>query len=590
MILQALTRYYEDLIARKEISPPGWAPCGVSFVAYLGEDGQLEQIVSVRIEQTSGKKMVRRPQNMILPLTAEGRTSVAVRPNFLWDNAGYILGINSKGDLNRGQKMFAACKTLHRNLLKGRSSPAICALLNFFEQWDPKNATLHPVVQPCLEELKKGGNMVFRFRGTFLHEDPEARMAWDTYYNSDSDDSQMGICLVTGERRPIARLHPKIKGVINADAKGIPLVSFNADAFCSYGKEQGMNAPVGKYAAFAYTTALNHLLADRDRVIFLGDTTVVCWVEGGERSYQDILSALLSDRPSPYSERELLEKVRVLLTGENVLIDDERLELSKPFYILGLTPNKTRLIVRFFLRNSFGEFLQNVTAHYARMDIAAPRGCDYPPSLKPRVLLASAAGGTDIPPKIGSDLIHSILWDRPYPPALTSMVRTRIVRDGYVSYQRAAVLKADMIRRNKIKEGTMETHDDTFWPLPRTLGALFAVYEEIQYLANPNINATIHDRYFPQALDSPHVAFQRLNRLAEVQLRQGFRRDQMRAGRLCNEVKSLMSKIDLSTGDVPIPHSFTNDEKNLFVIGYYLRKNWIPTKQNNHYKEESADE
>ena len=84
MILQALIRYYEDLIGRKEISPPGWAPCGVSFAVYLGEDGQLEQIVSVKTEQTFGKKTVRRPQSMILPLTAEGRTSMAVRPNFLW--------------------------------------------------------------------------------------------------------------------------------------------------------------------------------------------------------------------------------------------------------------------------------------------------------------------------------------------------------------------------------------------------------------------------------------------------------------------------------------------------------------------------
>ena len=137
----------------------------------------------------------------------------------------------------------------------------------------------------------------------------------------------------------------------------------------------------------------------------------------------------------------------------------------------------------------------------------------------------------------------------------------------------------------------METNEDnTCWPLPRTLGALFAVYEEIQYLANPNISATIHDRYFPQAQNSPHLTFQRLNRLAEVQLRQGFRRDAKKAARLSNEVKSLMARIDISDIGMPIPHSFTVDERNLFIIGYYLRRNWIPTKRTDIKEEEKQDE
>ena len=55
----------------------------------------------------------------------------------------------------------------------------------------------------------------------------------------------------------------RIKGVIGAQSSGAALVSFNASAFESYGKEQSYNAPVGKYAEFAYTTALNYLLSER---------------------------------------------------------------------------------------------------------------------------------------------------------------------------------------------------------------------------------------------------------------------------------------------------------------------------------------
>jgi CRISPR-associated protein Csd1 len=50
---------------------------------------------------------------------------------------------------------------------------------------------------------------------------------------------------------------------LGAQSSGANIVSFNLDAFTSYGKSQGANAPVGKPAAFAYTTALNHLLARR---------------------------------------------------------------------------------------------------------------------------------------------------------------------------------------------------------------------------------------------------------------------------------------------------------------------------------------
>lgn len=96
------------------------------------------------------------------------------------------------------------------------------------------------------------------------------------------------MCLVTGKKDKLAVLHPSIKGVRGAQAMGASLVSFNAASFCSYEKEQGANAPVGEYAAFAYTTALNELLNDRAHTGTIGDTTVVCWAEGGESLYQDV--------------------------------------------------------------------------------------------------------------------------------------------------------------------------------------------------------------------------------------------------------------------------------------------------------------
>ena len=76
------------------------------------------------------------------------------------------------------------------------------------------------------------------------------RQAWDTYYQAAGDGPEM-VCLVTGKYGSVENIHPPIKNVQGAQSAGAALVSFNAPAFCSYGKEQNLNAPTSKYAAFA---------------------------------------------------------------------------------------------------------------------------------------------------------------------------------------------------------------------------------------------------------------------------------------------------------------------------------------------------
>lgn len=95
MILQALTRYYEDLLSRGEIAAPGWAPAKISLALYINENGELTQIVPTMVEGTKGKKTVMQPQLMVLP--AAVKRTVSIASNFLWDNSAYLLGIDQKG-------------------------------------------------------------------------------------------------------------------------------------------------------------------------------------------------------------------------------------------------------------------------------------------------------------------------------------------------------------------------------------------------------------------------------------------------------------------------------------------------------------
>ena len=290
MILQALTRYYEDLLSRGEIAAPGWAPAKISLALCLNQNGELTQIVPTMDEVSKGKKTVFQPQLITLPAAVKRTVSIAA--NFLWDNSAYLLGIDQKGDPERSLKCFAAAAKLHHAVLDSVDSPNARAILAFFDTWKPEHAAEHPALIRQLDDVTAGGNLVFRVDGRKVEKDTAICEAWQRYQDGGESGVKMQ-CLVTGKEDEIAAVHPSVKGVRDAQSSGAALVSFNAPAFCSYGREQNYNAPVGKYAAFAYTAALNHLLADSDHVQHIGDMTVVCWAEGADDAYPGFFSAVI---------------------------------------------------------------------------------------------------------------------------------------------------------------------------------------------------------------------------------------------------------------------------------------------------------
>ena len=190
MILQALTEYYQSLVQAEKIAAPGLKSSDISFVLCISDEGELEQVISIKNQVSQGKKTVLRPQSMILPVPADGRTSTAVRPNFLWDKSDYLLGI-SKGGTQRGIKYFNGAKEYHEAILSGVVSPAATALLAFFQQWDPEKAPEHPALQDAMEDILKGANMVFRYSGGYIHEDPEIRDAWQRHYADHRDRNDL---------------------------------------------------------------------------------------------------------------------------------------------------------------------------------------------------------------------------------------------------------------------------------------------------------------------------------------------------------------------------------------------------------------
>lgn len=571
MILQALAEHYEALVRQGKLERPGWANTKISFALCINDQGELERLDITKVQPPQdAKKSAPIPRTMSLP--APVKRTVGIASNFLWDNSTYLLGVDNKGKPQRSIDCFHACKALHHQLLDGVDSPAAKSLLAFFDRWDPAKAAEHPALREDWEELTSSANLVFRYNGAFLHEDPLIRQAWQAHYDTSADGPQM-VCLVTGQKGPAESVHPAIKGVVGAQSSGAALVSFNAPAFCSYGKEQNLNAPVSKQAAFAYTAALNYLIADREHNFRIGDTTVLFWAKDGRTAYQNLfLGAMLGETPS-YTPGEIAGMVKSLLKGDVVSYDETQLDRDMDFYILGIAPNAARLSVRFFLHNSFGNFLRNYQAHQERLEIVRPANDKFESIPLWRLLGATVNQNSrdkSPSPVMAGAVLQAILTDTCYPATLLGGVTLRIRADHQIDRTRAAILKAYY---TKLAETTHRENPDipkevltvSLNPdsacVPYNLGRLFSVLEAIQERANPGINATIKDKYFNSASATPSRVFPALVNLAQKHLR---KMDKGMAVFYNKQLTELLSQF----GEA-YPDRMNLPQQGSFQLGYY---------------------
>ena len=566
MILQALTQYYEELLAAGKITRPGWAKAKVSFALDLDDAGQVRQLLHLQREVQRGKKTALVPQELDMPSPVKRTAGVAA--NFLCDNSSYLLGADDKGKPTRSLECFSAARALHLSLLRDAASPAAQAIVRFFETWDPAQAAEHPALREDWADLMKGGNLTFWYRDAPAAADPAVAAAWQRQYESGGEDAEDALCLVTGQHTTLARLHPSIKGVVGAQSSGASLVAFNAPAFCSYEHEQGANAPTGEYAAFAYATALNTLLADRDHVCRVGDTTILFWAANAEAAYQDFMMySLFNDH---YSEGDILSALHSLAKGESVDWDQARLDPATRFYVLGLAPNAARLSVRFFWQNNFGTLARNIARHYERLDIVRPSFDKFPTLPIWRLVQetvrrpAPGASPADPSPRLAGDLLLAVLNDALYPATLLDGVSLRIRAEHDVTRGKAAILKAYYLRNSSdqnIKEVmTVELNEQSAY-LPYVLGRLFAVLEAVQQSANPGINTTIKDRYFNSASATPASVFPLLLNLAQKHL---AKLDVGLATYYDKKITELNSRITCT-----LPARMSLPEQSAFQIGYY---------------------
>lgn len=594
MILQALVKYYDTMAKKGKLPKQGYCTGKVSFALNLSAEGELHNIISLKLPATRGKRKLDVPQNLEIP--EQSTRAVNILSFFLCDNAIYLLGLNTKGNPQRALQCFEASKALHRQILSGVEHPAARAILAFFDRWDPTQAAENPDVQEHLAGLIAGGNLIFQYKEDYAQDIPALREAWEAHCEAQEQGVELP-CLVTGTRQPIAVLHGKIKGVQGAQSVGANLVSFNSSAYESYGRDkaQGLNAPVGKHAAFAYVTALNALIADEAHRQIIGDTTIVYWAESGEEKYQASFNATLN--PNEDSQKLLHSTLEKIAKG---LPPAENLSPEMPFYILGLAPNAARLSVRFFLQDTFGNFLRNIKQHYDDIDIV--RAPYEFPFLAPWWLLRETVN-PNARDKSGSHLLsgavmRSILTGSAYPRALLNAVMLRIHAEQddsdrhikKITRGRAAIIKGCLLRWHRgdqeYEEVLQVSLNDQSKIKAYVLGRLFAILERAQLEAYPNINATIKDRYFTSACATPGSVFPTLIKLSRHHIR--VIKDLKLKCYLDNRIKDMIDKLNVE--DTPFPAHLSLEHQGEFVMGYYqqTQKRYIKKNESESDNKEEA--
>ena len=562
MILQALHDYYERKNADPEsgLAQPGFEWKEIPFVIEIDTQGSPVQIEDTR--EGEGKRKRARP--FLVPQGVKKTSGVAA--NLLWDNAAYVLGVATKGKPKRVEEQRQAFIAKIESLpTPARTDAGVQAVLYFLRRANTESLSQWTEWQEIVETVP---NLTFRLQGDMdlVCQRPATVEAIRLEQNTMSAD---GLCLVTGESGEIERLHTAIKGVWGAQTSGANIVSFNLDAFNSYGKTQGANAPVSKNAAFSYTTALNHLLRkDSPQRLQVGDASVVFWADRPtewETGVVDIFGEPTKDDP----DRNILAVKSLYTAIKNGVFETE--EGQAKFFALGLAPNAARIAIRFWQHGTVADMAGRIKQHFDDLEIErSPRDPPYLSLFRLLVSVATQGKADNIPPNLGGELMRSILAALPYPQTLLAAAVRRIRAEHEVMYARAALIKACINRATRYanpnsKEELRMSLDEANKNAGYRLGRLFAVLEKIQEEAyRLGINATIRDRFYGAASSTPVTVFPTLLKLTNHHLSK--LENPGRAVNLEKRIREIMDGLDDFPAQLPIA------DQGRFAIGYYHQR------------------
>ncbi len=393
-------------------------------------------------------------------------------------------------------------------------------------------------------------------------------------------------CLATGELTAPELRHPKIKGLKDVGGRGEDvLVSFDKDAFSSYGLKEGANAVLGPVATAAYRDALNSLIGKHSKR--LGGAKVVYWYDREVKEDRNPIGFLDwgKDEEGDEERDELnaLHKARHLL---GAIQNGELWELAASrYFMLTLSGAAGRVMVRDWVEGQFGALARNVADWFEDMTIIHREGGRLAPSQKfISVLLALHSGLGDkasfsdkikrIPPPFAAKMWRVAVCGERLPDSVLAKALAQFRSDllanaeaspwARMNHARLGIMKAYFVRQarekgvvNHMTTGLNENHPNPAYHC----GRLMAVLAAVQNAALGTVGAGIVQRYYAAASATPALVFGRLIRTSQFHL---GKLDTGLAHWFDRKIADIWNRLQQDT-----PTTLSLEEQTLFAMGYY---------------------
>ena len=568
---------------------------GVAASINLTSDGRFTGMISTTghatetVDLLNPKRSKRERIAPILKLVPNGdlpshRTGLTVRPFFLCDNSTFVLGKEDRG--------YEKIK-----------HPALTAIISFYDNPEELAKCL---ADPLADEIR--GNLGFRVNGEWVTDIPEIITYWEDIYVLPPATST---CLVCGNKAPVMRVLPKIKGFPN-NANGVSLFSNNQGSMKSWGHTANglLNAPICCVCGQGFSSSVNALKNGADTldgvhidpqsyilggqrsslvILFWGDDITSREVklaygnfEGNQTEIKDIFDCVFNG--GTYRNKTLVEYEEDQFFA--VIIDSPRGRFAIRTYYHATMADFYRNVAQFLKDSEVFDLKTNQTFH-GGINVLVESIRTHP-----KQNLGSVA----------EDLTLNMLMDRPYPSYIGDRVLDRFFAEPKNRFYaaRLALLRLTMVREARHKKRFDPTY--TFPEIgasmnpeleeePYLVGRLLAIAEEAQRLSS-RVATTITDRYIYSMATSPGLSFTEFLKHMSLYLRKK-RND---GGLVCPgwlldwnaEVWTLLARTHTAGNRNTLPNHYNRAQSKMVLVGYSHQVAAIRNKWNEVVAQKAA--
>ena len=578
-MLKELVEYYDCVTNQPntDFVPDGYSK--VSNVAYkivLTKEGKLKDILPNTYTENIGKKIVEKGYDEIFPfrysVSGISAETIECREKYIfgleWDKANEKFK-TSKSSLSA----FEKSKQKNSEFLNDLHSDVTNAYKLFLNNWQPEQELENSLLL-TLGKAYGGAKFIIVIEGKesteyALHKDDSVKEKWSDFWKnralSTDNGAVMAQCSISGKYAPVARIHNNLTGISGGLATGVNLVCFKTSAFWSYGKEQSYNSSVSTDVMEKYTKAFNYLSSSKAHRRMIDDMTLLFWANTREKEapyLEDFLCELWD------ADEELERMVKEASEG-NVTDRTDNIDENIEFCVLGVKPNTSRLAIKIFEKDSFGNIMSRITKHQEDMRLGEDDNKITMWQITNELKSPKSKEDT-VPPDLSAKLLTAILKNRPYPEYLLQTVvrRAKIDKDDEktkfkaINSRRARIIKACLLR-SKYYRGDEYMIDSKNQTDAFRCGRIFAVLERIQNKALGDVNTTIKDKFFASACATPDLVFTRLIKLAQPHLSKMDKGSAIYYDKLLQEI---IAEIDV------FPKALSLQKQGDFILGYYQQK------------------